>query len=186
MRVVALQTSPHENGLTATMAAAALAGAESLGAGVELIHLRHRRIESCLACEGGWGRCRSQGECVIEDEFAAIRRTLEEADALVIATPVYFGEVSEVTKSFLDRLRRCEWGGGARLKGKPALAISAAGGSGGGVVSALAQLERYLQVLQIPAVDLITVTQRSRPHKVATAEAAGRTLVQSVEAAETS
>jgi len=89
--------------------------------------------------------------------------------------------VSEVTKSFLDRLRRCEWGGEARLRGKPVLAISAAGGSGGGVVSALAQLERYIQILGLIAVDLITVTRRSRPHKVATAEAAGAALVRAAQ-----
>lgn len=181
MRVVALQTSPNTDGLTATMAEAALTGARSLGAATELIHLRQRKIEACRACEAGWGRCASHGECVIGDEFAAVRVAMEEANALVIVTPVYFGDVSEVTKSFLDRLRRCEWGGEARLRGKPVLAISAAGGSGGGVVSALAQLERYIQILGLIAVDLITVTQRSRPHKVATAEAAGAALVRAAQ-----
>lgn len=182
MRVIALQTSPNEHGLTATMAEAALEGAQSLGAEVSLIHLRHHDINACLACEDGWGRCRSHRECTIEDDFAAVRQSLADADALVIASPVYFGEVSEVTKCFFDRLRRCEWGGGGRLAGKPFVAISAAGGSGGGAVSALAQLERYAQVLQLTTVDLITVTQRSRPHKVDTARAAGRTLVQTLQA----
>ncbi|MBD3175634.1 MAG: flavodoxin family protein [Armatimonadia bacterium] len=176
MKILALQTSPNEHGLTATMARATLAGAEELGADTDLVHLRQRDIKACLACEDGWGQCRRDGTCIIEDELQAIRESMHSADALVISTPVYFGEVSEVTKSFLDRLRRCEWGGDGKLSGTPVIAISAAGGTGGGVVSALAQLDRYLQVLGLTPVDLITVTQRSRPHKVDTAAAAGRTL----------
>ena len=180
MKVLAIQTSPNEDGLTASMAVAALKGAEAAGAETELIHLRKHDIRACLACERGWGICREEHRCIIEDDFQAIRERIGAADALVISTPVYFGEPSEVTKSFLDRLRRCEFplGDESPLHGTPAIVVSAAGGSGGGVVTALEVMERYLRVVGMRPFDLITVTRFSRDHKLAMAEAAGRRLVE--------
>ncbi|UCH34636.1 MAG: flavodoxin family protein, partial [Armatimonadota bacterium] len=108
MKVIAIQTSPNEDGLTATMAQMALDGAKAAGAETELIHLCGASIEACRQCENGWGLCRSEGRCVIEDDFEDLRRRIGEAGAVVISTPVYFGDLSEAAKCFFDRLRRCE------------------------------------------------------------------------------
>jgi len=180
VKVLGIQTSPNEDGLTASMALAGLKGAEAAGAETELIHLRKRDIRACLACDQGWGICRTEHRCITEDEFQAIREQMGAADALIISTPVYFGEPSEVTKSFFDRLRRCEFplGEDSPIYGTPAIGISAAGGSGGGVVTALEMLERYLRMVSTRPFDLITVTRFTRDHKVAMAEEAGRRLVE--------
>ncbi|MGQ9732617.1 MAG: flavodoxin family protein [Candidatus Zipacnadales bacterium] len=180
VKILAIQTSPNEDGLTANMAQAALKGAAGVGAETELIHLRKRDIKACLACEQGWGLCRKENRCIIEDEFQSLREQMGIADGLIISTPVYFGEISEVAKSFLDRLRRCEFtlGEDSPIHGTPAIGISAAGGSGGGVVTALEMLERYLRVIGIFPFDLLTVTRWSRDHKLDTAEAAGRRLIE--------
>ena len=179
MKVLGIQTSPNEDGLTATMAMSALAGAESAGAETEIVHLRRLDVGACLACDDGWGICRSEHTCIIADDFHTVREAMGQADALVISTPVYFGEPSEVAKSFLDRLRRCEFplGDASPIYGTPAVVISAAGGSGGGVVTALEDMERYLRVIAIRPFDLITVTRFSRDHKIETAKAAGARLV---------
>ncbi len=180
MKVIAIQASPNEDGLTATAARAALYGAQQTGAETELIHLRQLEIGACLACQQGWGICRTENRCIVEDDYQDLRARLYEAGALVIATPVYFGDIAEAAKSFLDRLRRCEWGMGeaSRLPGMPVMLISAAGGSGGGVVTALAALERYVQIIGMPIFDVACLTQRSRGHKLIMLEQAGAGLAQ--------
>ena len=152
MRVLGIQTSPNADGLTATIAASALEGAQSAGAETELVHLKELKIESCRQCEDGWGRCRREGMCVIEDDLEGLRDKMRTGDALVLSTPVYFGDVSEVTKNLLDRLRRCErnWPGESLVEGTPVLAIAAAGGGGGGGPTCLVAMERYFGVIGLP------------------------------------
>lgn len=182
MYVVGLNASPNEDGLTATMLKAALEGATVTGAATSLIHMKSRKLLACRQCEDGWGLCSREGQCIIEDDFQQLREDLCQADALIVSTPVYFGEVSEVAKNFLDRLRRCEQCGPAKspLEGKLALGIAAAGGSGGGIVSCQQVLERYFQHLNMTIFDLIPVTRRSRSYKVDTALAAGEALVEAL------
>jgi multimeric flavodoxin WrbA len=185
MKVLAIQTSPNVDGLTAGMAIAALVGAESAGAETELVHLRQLNIETCRACDRGWGRCRAENQCVIEDDFQGLRKAIGEAGAVIVSTPVYFGEVSEVTKSFFDRLRRCEWGRGEEspIHGTPAIGITAAGGSGNGAATALVMLERYLQMVGMRPIDLVTVTRFNRECKLSLAEVAGVKLAESAKGA---
>jgi multimeric flavodoxin WrbA len=185
MKALAIQTSPNTDGLTATIAVACLMGAQEAGAVTELVHLRGMNVETCRACDNGWGICMRENRCTIEDDdFEGLREQIGEADALVVSTPVYFGEVSEITKSFFDRLRRCEWGfeEGSNIRGKPVVGIAAAGGSGNGAATALVMLERYLQMCGMKPFDLITVTRFTKDYKLATAEAAGNAMVRSLDA----
>jgi len=182
MKVIGIQTSPNEDGLTATMAQMALDGARAAGATTEFIHLCKMNLESCRQCENGWGLCRREGQCIIEDDFADVRRRMSEPDALVICTPVYFGDVSEVTKAFFDRLRRCERSTeSSQLKGTPVLSIAAAGGGGGGGPTTLVTLERYYAVLGWPVFDGLIVTRRSREYMLVAARAAGEKMVKHIE-----
>ena len=180
MRVVGLNASPNEDGLTATMLEAALEGAAEAGAEVETIHLKRFAILSCRQCANGWGLCRKEGACIEEDDFADLKARLEAADAIILSTPVYFGEVSEVAKNFLDRLRRCAFAGPQAnvLKGKPVIGIAAAGGSGGGIVSCQSILERYSNHLGLRIFDMIPVTRFTRSYKTETARAAGKAMVE--------
>jgi len=180
MRIIGLNASPNQDGLTASMALAALEGAAEAGAETELVHMKTLDLRACLQCDNGWGQCRREGTCVIEDDFQSLREKLRGADALVVSTPVYYGEASEVAKSFLDRLRRCENAGPGDkpLAGRFALGIAAAGGSGGGIVSCQQALERYCQHIGLRIFDLIPVTRLTRGYKLDTARAAGRALAQ--------
>ena len=177
MRVVGLNASPNQDGLTATMLGQVLAGATAAGAETELVHLKERELGACRQCENGWGLCAREGRCIIEDDFQALREVLHGADALVISTPVYFGEVSEVAKSFLDRLRRCEVHQPGPLQGKFLLGIAAAGGSGGGIVSCQQALAAYCMHLRMRLFDLIPVTRLTREYKLQAARLAGEALV---------
>jgi len=178
MKVVAVQSSPNLEGLTSSLAQAALRGVEAEGAETELIHLNSLNIKTCIACDRGWGRCRKEGICILEDDFEDLRRRIAKADALVFATPVYFGDLSESAKSLLDRLRRVEaFSERGTFDGKKTIGIASAGGSGGGAVQALSNLESYLRILRFEIFDLVPVTRFSKDHKLELLERAGRRLV---------
>ena len=179
MKVLGIQSSPNVDGLTCQLAQAVLDGAQSEGAETEPIHLNRLNIESCKAHNRGWGICRTEGRCVLKDDFESLRGKINGADALVFSTPVYFGDLSESAKRFLDRWRRCENSNREKspLKGKLVIGIAAAGGSGGGAVNALHNMETYLRWLQFTIFDLVPVTQISKKHKLDMLKVAGKRMV---------
>ena len=177
MKILAIQSSPNDDGLTARTTKAVMKGAGEEGVVVEIVNLNELIIKPCLACDGGWGQCRREGTCVVEDEFQSLRDKIHSADATVFATPVYWGDLSETAKIFLDRLRRCEVKGEFKtLNEKIALGIASAGGSGNGCVKCLLHLEDYLKRVGFTIFDLVTVTQASKEHKLEMLEKAGRRL----------
>jgi multimeric flavodoxin WrbA len=177
MKCLAIQSSPNLDGLTASLARAVLRGFEAKGGETELIHLNEMNVKRCIACDGGWGQCR-QGDCILEDDFEAIRRKIGEADAFVFATPVYWHDLSESAKTFLDRLRRCEtFSGRNTCARRKAIGIASAGGSGNGAARALYNLEDYLKRVGFQVFDLVPVTKFSKDHKLPMLEAAGGRMI---------
>ena len=177
MKVVAVQSSPNLDGLTSGLVQAVLRGLEARGGETELIHLNKLDIKSCIACDNGWGKCRKEGICILEDDFQKLREKIAKSDALIFATPVYWHDLSESAKIFLDRLRRCETGRGFKtFTGKKAIGIASAGGSGRGAVRALYNLEDYLRRLGFDIFDLVPVTRFSKDHKLEMLERAGKRL----------
>lgn len=178
MKVVAVQSSPNLDGLTSSSAHAVLKGIGAEGGKTELIHLNKLDMKPCIACNSGWGICRTEGTCILEDDFDALREKIAGADAFVFATPVYFGDLSESAKVFLDRLRRVERGLGFKsFEGKKAIGIASAGGGGGGAIRTLYAIENYLRRLGFNVFDLVPVTRFSKDHKLEMLEEAGRRLV---------
>ncbi len=179
MKVVAIHGSPNADGLTASLAREALAGAAEAGADIELIQLTEHALEHCRQCGNGWFKCRETGMCVIEDDFEAIRAKVMEADALVLVTPVYFWDLSESVKVFTDRLRRCNVGDpGDGLDGKPVIGIAAAGGTGNGIAQCLVQMDQFFKHTGLEIADLITATRRSGEYKLPAARAAGKAVAE--------
>lgn len=180
MHVIVLSASPNVDGLTAACARAAADGVQEAGGTVEEIRLNDLDIGLCQACGNGWGTCRDQHECQTLDDFQMVHHKVREADAVILVSPVYWGEMSEVAKAFTDRLRRCEASRReeSALAGKPIIAVAAAGGSGGGMISCLASMERWIQHLRARTFDLIPVNRWSREYKLAAIRAAARTMVE--------
>jgi multimeric flavodoxin WrbA len=177
MKVVAVQSSPNLDGLTSGLVQAVLRGLEAKGGETELIHLNKLDIKPCIACDNGWGKCRKEGICILEDDFQKLREKMGKSDALIFATPVYWHDLSESAKIFLDRLRRCETGRDFKtFTGKKAIGIASAGGSGRGAVRALYNLEDYLRRLGFDIFDLVPVTRFSKDHKLEMLERAGKRL----------
>ncbi len=170
MKITVFTSSPNKDGLTAACGAAAKEGAAAMGAEILHIDLNAFNIERCKACGNGWGTCNKEHVCKTEDDFEQIHSIIADSDAYVIISPVYWGEMSESSKAFFDRLRRCEaWKKEeSLLYKKPVIAVAAAGGSGNGTISCLESMERLLKHMGAAIFDLITITQKSRAYKITT------------------
>ncbi len=105
MKVIAFNGSPRKKWNTATLLQKALEGAASTGAITELIHLydlNYKGCISCFACKTIGGK--SFGQCAVQDDLAPIFSRMEQADAILMGSPIYWGDISGEMKSFLERL----------------------------------------------------------------------------------
>ncbi len=75
-------------------------GAVECGNIVTRINIRDIKLGFCLGCRD----CYNYGDCVQNDDMNKIYPKILEADILVFATPIYFGEMSGSLKTFLDRM----------------------------------------------------------------------------------
>jgi len=105
MKVIVFNGSPRKNGNTATLLHKVIEGAVSKGAETELIHLydlTYKGCISCFACKAIGGK--SYGKCPVKDDLAEIFKRVEEADALILGSPIYWGRVTGEMAAFMDRL----------------------------------------------------------------------------------
>jgi multimeric flavodoxin WrbA len=179
MNILIFSTSPNHDGLTGACAEAALEGARQAGGTAEVVCLNDLDIGKCQACNRGWGTCLEKHACQVEDDFQALHERVLKTGALVLVTPVYWGEMSESAKALTDRLRRCEATRGSEsgFAGKPVIAVAAAGGSGGGMITCLASMERWIDHVRARKWDLIPVNRWSREYKLAAIRSAAEALV---------
>ena len=176
MKVLAILGSRDPNGKTSRCVDALLKGLNSDKDQAQKVFLTEKKIERCRQCNvGGWGICSSEGRCIIEDDFAAIADQIHHSDAAVFASPVYYGDISESMRAFLDRFRRC--GRSADFKklheNKPAIAISSAGG-GNGAAACLGTLEKVLNQCGFFLADIVGVRRQNLTMKQAVLETLGR------------
>ena len=116
MKVIMINSSPHERGCVNT-ALHHLAGEFSRqGVDTEIIHIGKANIHSCIAC----GECRRIGRCVQDDLLNDVVGKIFAADGLIFATPVYYAGISGQLKCFMDRLFHAY---GRRLGNKPVAAV---------------------------------------------------------------
>jgi multimeric flavodoxin WrbA len=129
--------------------------ATSYGMKTELLLLRKmnvRQCRGCLACEEG-GKER-KGVCVIRDDMNDVYPKLLEADAVVLATPVYFEMLSGLLKNFIDRT--CPvW---PRLEGKNLAGLAVAEE---GIGQAINNLKTYASVCKMNWAGSVTTLARS-------------------------
>lgn len=89
MKVAMIFGSRNPKGQTARAGKALAEGLDEAGAECEQVFLPQLTLERCRQCdEGGWGICRTEGRCVIEDDLADLLARIQQADAAVFATPV--------------------------------------------------------------------------------------------------
>ncbi len=148
-----------------------------LGA-IQNVFLPELTLERCRQCEGdGWGICRSEGRCIIDDDFPSLVEKIRSSDVAVFATPVYFGDLSESVRGLLDRLRRiCYRNTDVLIQSKPAVGLCLAGGGGNGAPSVCVNLERILQRCGFDVVDMIPLRRQNLEAKLPILELIGEWL----------
>ncbi len=104
MYVLGINGSPRTGGNTDILLENALEGAQDSGAKTEKIVLNSLRFSACQECD----KLSSDGTCVIEDDMQHVYRKVRDADALIMASPVFFGSLSAQTKMMIDRFQ-CAW-----------------------------------------------------------------------------
>lgn len=183
MNALIISGSRDLEGRTAQAAAALAEGMEAEDATCETVFLPTLDLERCRQCDDdGWGQCRAEGSCVVEDDFARIVGAMRAADMVAFATPVYYGDLSESMRAFLDRLRRiCTHDAGERgIVGTLAVGVCVAGGGGGGSAKCAVSLEGVLQTIGFDVVDLVPARRQNLDLKLGVLQATGRWLARSV------
>jgi multimeric flavodoxin WrbA len=100
MKIVAVLGSPQPRGNSAGLARAFLATAREQGAQVQEYPLNQLDFQGCQGCRV----CKTKADaCTLEDDLTPALQAVKEADILVLASPVYFGDLSGQLKCFFDR-----------------------------------------------------------------------------------
>ena len=100
MKVLIISGSPRPEGNTQTACREMVSVFEEEGIEAELLRVGSMDIRGCIAC----GRCGELGRCVFDDIVNEAARKLEEADGLVVASPVYYASANATLIALLDRL----------------------------------------------------------------------------------
>lgn len=105
MKILAINGSPRKTWNTATLLRKVLDGASSRGAETGLVHLydlNYQGCTSCFACKIRDGK--SYGHCALQDDLTPILNDIAEVDALILGSPIYFGCVTGMMRSCMERL----------------------------------------------------------------------------------
>jgi multimeric flavodoxin WrbA len=99
MKLLGIYGSPRKGGNSDLLLDEALRGAEISGAEISSIRVCDLNISGCIEC----GSCDKTGECVIGDDMQVIYPRLLEADAIILASPIFFYGVPSQAKALIDR-----------------------------------------------------------------------------------
>ena len=141
MKVLILNGSPHQNGNTAAALNQMTEVFEAEGITVETVHLGHLPIRGCIGC----GSCYKNKKCAIDDIVNELAIKFQEADGLVLGSPVYYASANSTLTACLDRLfysSRFD----KRMKVGAAIAIARRGG----ITATFDQLNKYFTISEMP------------------------------------
>ncbi len=100
MKVLMINGSPRVDGNTTVALNEMKEVFEKEGIEVSLVQIGNRDIRGCIACN----QCAKTGKCVFDDAVNELASEFEEADGLVVASPVYYASANATLVAFLDRL----------------------------------------------------------------------------------
>ena len=104
MKILGISASPRRQGNTELLLDKALEGAREAGAETDKIILNEMHFSPCQECGG----CDLTGICIVNDDMQEIFRKIDDADAIIIASPIFFGSVTAQLKMMIDR-HQCYW-----------------------------------------------------------------------------
>ena len=141
MKALLINGSPHANGCTFTALSIVAEELQKNGIETEIIHIGNKDIRGCIAC----GKCAELGRCVFNDMVNEVAPKFEQADGLVVGSPVYYAGPNGTLTNLLDRLffstpfdKRMKVG---------AAVVSA---RRGGTTAAFDRLNKYFTISEMP------------------------------------
>lgn len=184
--VLGIAGSPRRFGNSDRLLDAALAGAREAGAETRTLVAVDAGVRHCLGCNA----CSIDGTCIQHDGGKALYEAIDRADAIIVATPVYFAGVPSVLKALIDRMQPY-WARTYVLK-RPrparrpgAILIARGGGDPYGFEHAEATVRSVLAVLDVDVLDILAASEVDRPADLeAHPEVLERARVLGVEVAE--
>lgn len=184
--VLGIAGSPRRGGNSDLLLEAALAAARDAGARTRMLIASDTAVAPCTGCN----LCSADGRCVLDDGGDAFYESLDEADALIVATPVYFASVPAGLKACYDRLQpywaRTYVLGRTRPPRRPgAVLLVRGGGDPYGFDAAEATTRSALAVLGIDILETVRADDADAPGALADnqtvlahARAAGRAVAE--------
>lgn len=126
MKILAIQGSPRKHGNCDILMDEMIEGALSNNHEVEKVYLDDLEISPCQACL----YCQKHGVCKIGDDENGLIDKLLNSDALIFATPIYYGHMTAQAKLFIDRTYQIAFNPEKNFSGKLALIFTHADGEG--------------------------------------------------------
>ena len=187
VRVLCIAGSPRRTGNSALLLASCVRGITAAGGFADVLSLAEEPVHPCTGC----GRCSPTGACVLNDPMREVYPHIDAADAIVIASPVYFAGVPATLKALYDRcqpywVRRYVLAATPRLPRRPgALLLVRGGGDPFGPECAVTATKSVFAVLETELSALLDVEGPDRPGEISArpealdeAEQIGRALVE--------
>ena len=145
MKVLMINGSPHQNGNTATALQEVAVQLKENGIESEIVWIGVKPVHGCVAC----GRCKAEpGKCVFDDDPCnEISRKMKDSDALIVGSPVYYGQPNGAVMAIVQRLF---YSNGAAVQGKPAAAFAVC--RRGGATASFQTLNMPFMMMNMPVV----------------------------------
>ena len=102
MNILVLNGSPRPNGNTVAMVNAFVEGATENGHNITVVSVCQKKIAGCLACE--YCHTKGEGKCVQKDDMQEIYPVLEEAEMIVLASPIYYHSLTGQLQCAINRI----------------------------------------------------------------------------------
>lgn len=145
MKVLIINGSPRQKGNTSIALAEIAKQLEKLGIESEIVWIGNKPVRGCIACN----TCKDKpGACVFDDDVCnGISAKMNSSDALIVGSPVYWGQPNGAVLSIIQR---SFYSNGAAFRGKPAAAVAVC--RRGGATATFETLNMPFQMMSMPVV----------------------------------
>ena len=146
MKVLFINGSPRKEGNTAIALAEVAKQLAKEGIESEMVWIGNKPIRGCIAC--GQCKVKAMGRCVFDDDICnKISEKFEESNALIVGSPVYYGQPNG---ALLSIIQRAFFSNGTNISGKPAASIAVC--RRGGATAVFESLNMPFQMMNMPIV----------------------------------
>ena len=143
MKVLMINGSPNAHGCTFRALTEAKKIFDEAGVQCEIYQLGKKPVAGCIAC----GKCYATGKCIFDDGVNEIAGKIDECDALIVGSPVYYAGPSGQLTAFMDRLFYIA---GKKMAGKLGACVVSC--RRGGASATFDRLNKYFAISNMPVV----------------------------------